>query len=109
MGVQLFLSRLKPLMEAGKLVFQPRNWRKTREFMLTEDLTAEDAFEIIKKLTCKHHLGGPEDDHDGTPGAVCIFMYPYKDTRLYIKIKIVVDKAGDSGAVLSFHDEGNYD
>jgi hypothetical protein len=108
-GVQLFLSCLKPLLEAGKLVFRPRNVRKTREFMLAEGLTAEDAYEMIAHLTCEHHSRGPENDLDGTPGAVCIFLYPYKRIMLYIKIKIVVGEAGDSGAVLSFHDEGNYD
>jgi len=48
--------------------------------MLSEGLTAEDAYEIIAHLKSEHHHGGPEDDHDGTPGAV-----------------------------LSFHDEGNYE
>ncbi|TAH54415.1 MAG: hypothetical protein EWM51_06895 [Treponema sp.] len=109
LGVQIFLSRLKPLLEAGKLVFQPRNRRKTWEFMLAEGLTAEDAYEIIAHLKCEHHHRGPEDDHDGTPGAVCSFKYPYKSIFLYIKIKIVIGETGDSGAVLSFHDEGNYE
>jgi len=109
MGVQLFLSQLKPLLESGKLDFQPRNRRKTYEFMLSEGLTTEDAYEIISKLKSKHHHRGPEDDYDGTPGAVCTFLYPYKTIRLYIKIKIVLGASGNTGAVMSFHDEENYD
>lgn len=109
LGVQLFLSRLKPLLEARKLDFQPRKWRKTYNFMLSEGLTTEDAYEIIAKLKSEHHHRGPENDYDGTPGAVCIFLYPYKTIRLYIKIKIVFGVSGDSGAVMSFHDEGNYE
>jgi hypothetical protein len=109
LGVQLFLSRLKPLLEARKLDFQPRNRRKTYEFMLSEGLTTEDAYEIIAKLKSEHHERGPENDYDGTPGAVCIFLYPYKTIRLYIKIKIVLGASGDTGAVMSFHEEGNYE
>lgn len=109
LGVQLFLRRLQPLLKARKLDFQPRNRRKTYEFMLNEGLTADDAYEMIAQLTCEHHVRGPENDYDGTHGAVCIFLYPYKKIRLYIKLKIVVGENGDSGAVLSFHDEGNYD
>jgi hypothetical protein len=109
LGVQLFLSRLKPLLEAGRLDFQPRNRKKTWEFMLSEGLNAEDAYEMIAQLTCEHHCRGPENDYNGTPGPICIFLYPYKKIRLYIKIKIVVGEKGDSGAVLSFHDEDNYE
>lgn len=42
-----FLSRLKPLLEAGKLMFEPRNSRKTWEFILAEGLVEDDAHDII--------------------------------------------------------------
>jgi len=79
-GVQLFLFRFHQLLDARKVVFQPRNQRKTWEFMLAEELTVNDAYEMIAHLKSSHHLGGPENDHNGKPGAV-----------------------------LSFHDEGNYE
>lgn len=107
-GVQLFLCRLQPLLMTGKLVFSPRNARKTWEFLLKEELTAEDATEMIANLKPEHHYVGPENDHDGSPGSVCVFLYPYKRLRLYIKIKIVTGSCGDTGAVLSFHEEGSY-
>jgi len=40
---------------------------------------------------------------------VKMFLYPDKDTRIYIKLKIWTDANGDSGVVMSFHEEGEYD
>jgi hypothetical protein len=50
LAIALFLSRVKELIRVGKLVFQPRNWRKTLEFMLQEGLTEEDVFGVIARL-----------------------------------------------------------
>lgn len=77
--------------------------------MLSEELSEEDALLFISKLRAEHHEEGPNDDHNMTPGSVCVFLYPYKNIRLYIKLKLLVSKNGEAGAVLSFHDEGNYD
>ena len=108
-GVQLFLARLQPIIESGKLVFSPRNARKTWEFMLSEGLCAEDAINMIMNLKPEHRYRGPEKDLNGTAGAVCSFLYPYKNMGLYIKIKIVLAFSGDSGVILSFHKEDTYD
>ncbi len=62
-----FLARLKPLLEAGALRFEPRN-RKTWEFMLREGLDAEDAFDIIAQLAPEHYQWGPRKDDNGTAG-----------------------------------------
>jgi hypothetical protein len=105
----LFLRRLKPLLEADKLEFKPRNWRKTMEFMIAEDLHEEDIYSIIAQLTPDHYHNGPEEDEDGSPGNVMVFFCPYKRTQLYIKLKIWADINGDAGIVMSFHEEGTYD
>jgi len=42
----LFIKRLKLLLAEGRVVFQPRNRRKTRDFMLSEGLNEEDIVDI---------------------------------------------------------------
>ncbi|MCX7026025.1 MAG: hypothetical protein NT061_00745 [Spirochaetes bacterium] len=112
--VEVFLARLVPLLENGRLYFQPRSARKTREFMSAERLAVEDVFEIIGQLEPEHYHWGPRADDDGSPGEVWLFYYPYAELfppferiLLYIKLKIWIDADGDVGIVMSFHDEGN--
>ena len=106
LAIALFLSRVKALAKDGKLLFQPRNRNKTWEFMLRENLSEEDACNIITCLEPKHYHRGPYPDDDGSSGDVMIFLYPYEKTRLYIKLKIWTDAHGDAGVVMSFHEEG---
>jgi hypothetical protein len=110
---QKFLARLKPLLEAGACLFDPRN-KKTWRFMLAEGLAEEDAMEIIAELGPEHYQWGPEPDRDGSPGDVMLFLYPYTSLfppcdrfRLYIKLKIWTGPDGDTGVVMSFHREGD--
>jgi hypothetical protein len=116
LATQLFLLRLKPLLAARKLAWKPRNRRKTREFMLDEGLSEEDAYEIIADLRPEHYAKGPERDDDGSDGDVMVFYHPYTrqapprdEILLYIKLKIWTDTDGDAGIVMSFHNEGNYE
>lgn len=109
LAVALFLSRLKALVRDHRLVFQPRNRRKTWEFMLREGLTEEDIFDVIACLEAKHYYKGPSPDDDGSSGDVMAFLYPYQNTRLYIKLKIWADAQGDAGVVMSFHEEEKYE
>ena len=103
-----FLSKLKVLLDENKIVFDPRN-QKTQNFLLREDMDIDDVFDYLKKLEPSNYYDGPKDDRNGTPGDVMMFLYPYKNTRIYIKLKIWTDKNGDSGVVISFHEEGEYD
>lgn len=112
----LFLSRLKPIIAERKLSWDPRNRRKTKEFMLEEGLTEDDAYEIIEGLGPEHYTWGPRPDDNGSPGEVWLFFHPYTrqtppgdEILLYIKLKIWTDANGDAGIVMSFHDEGNYE
>ena len=108
-AADLFLKRLQPLLAARKVVFQPSNWRKTREFMLAEGLDEEDVFDILARLKPEHYRRGPEGDRDGSGGNVMLFFYPHEKLTLYIKLKIWSDAHGDAGVVMSFHEEGKYD
>jgi hypothetical protein len=108
-----FLDRLRPLLEAGALRFEPRN-RKTWEFMLEEGLGEEDAYDIIARLGPGYYEWGPRPDDNGTVGDVMLFSYPYTRLvphcdriRLYIKLKIWTGADGDTGIVMSFHPWGN--
>lgn len=107
-AAQIFLSKLKVLLDENKIVFDPRN-QKTLNFLLREDMDIDDVFDYLKKLEPSNYYDGPKDDRNGTPGDVMMFLYPYKNTRIYIKLKIWTDKNGDSGVVISFHEEGEYD
>lgn len=107
-AAQIFLSKLKVLLDENKIVFDPRN-QKTQNFLLREDMDIDDVFDYLKKLEPSNYYDGPKDDRNGTPGDVMMFLYPYKNIRIYIKLKIWTDKNGDSGVVISFHEEGEYD
>ena len=107
-AAQIFLSKLKVLLDENKIVFDPRN-QKTQNFLLREDMDIDDVFDYLKKLEPSNYYDGPKDDRNGTPGDVMMFLYPYKNTRIYIKLKIWTDKNGVSGVVISFHEEGEYD
>lgn len=107
-AAHLFIQKLKPLLEQKKLVFDPRNG-KTRNFLLQEGMNTDDVFDYLKKLEPSNYFDGPQEDRNGMPGDVMMFLYPYKKTRIYIKLKIWTDANGDSGVVISFHEEGDYD
>lgn len=107
-AAQIFLAKLKVLVDKNKILFDPRN-QKTQNFLLQEEMTIDDVFDYLKKLEPSNYYDGPKNDRNGTPGDVMIFLYPYKKTRIYIKLKIWADENGDSGVVISFHEEGEYD
>ena len=107
-AAQLFIKKLKPLLEKNKVVFDPRN-QKTQMFLLQEDMNEDDVFEYLKELEPSNYFDGPKDDRNGKPGDVMMFLYPYKKTSIYIKLKIWTDEKGDSGVIMSFHEEGEYD
>ncbi len=113
---QFFLSRFLPLLADRKVVWDPRNRRKTMEFMLEEGLTEEDAYEIMERLGPEHYIWGPKPDDNGSPGEVWRFSFPFQrqipprsGIKLYIKLKIMTDTDGDAGIVMSFHDEDRYE
>jgi hypothetical protein len=91
------------------VVFEPRNARKTEQFLLDEDLGTKDVFAVIRELIAEECVSGPEGDYDGTPGSVMVFHHPWGDKVLYIKLKLWSDQRGDCGLVMSFHEEGMYD
>ncbi len=75
---------------------------------MAERLFEEDVFRIVSCLLPEHYIWGPENDRDGSGGNVMLFFYPYKGMTLYIKLKIWTDANGDTGAVISFHEEGKH-
>ena len=109
-AAQLFIKRLKSLLANHKerISFYPRN-QKTQLFLMQEGMNTDDVFAYLEKLEPSNYFDGPKDDHNGTPGYVMMFLYPYRETRIYIKIKIWEDTDGDSGVIISFHEEGEYD
>lgn len=108
-AARLFLEQLKRPLAAKRVVFSPRNRRKTRDFMLAEGLAEEDVFDILGHLHPEHFGVGPEEDRDGTSGNIMVFFYPYEGRTLYIKLKIWTDSDGEHAAVLSLHEEGQHD
>ena len=109
LAASIFLMRLKKLIEKGKLLFKPRNRVKTMQFMFDEGLSVADILDYIKELQPENFYSGPTADDNGTKGDVMVFFREYKNTKLYIKLKIWTDENGDEGVVMSFHKEGQYD
>ena len=107
-AAQLFIKRLKPLLANKKVIFAPRN-QKTQLFLMQEGMNTDDVFAYLEKLDSSNYFDGPKEDHNGTSGDVMMFLYPYKKTRIYIKLKIWKANNSDSGVVMSFHEEGDYD
>jgi hypothetical protein len=108
-GAQVFLARFLPLVEAGRVAFQPRNAPRTTQFLLDEDLDTDDVLAVVQELKAEEWVSGPESDYDRTPGSVMVFHHPWGDKVLYIKLKLWSDQRGDCGLVMSFHEEGMYD
>ena len=46
-AAQLFIHKLKPLLEQNKVVFDPRN-QKTKKFLLQEGMNTDDVFDYLK-------------------------------------------------------------
>jgi len=109
LSAEIFIARLKPLLDSKRIVVQPRNKRKTWEFMLEHRLSADDVIEFLYTLTSDDYYEGPSSDDNGSPGSVMVFLSEYETIRIYIKIKIWKDETGDEGVVMSFHKEGDYD
>ena len=83
--------------------------RRRGSFLLDEDLSTDDVFVVLRELKAEECISGPESDRDGTPGSVMVFHHPWGGSLLYIKLKLWPDQRGDSGLVVSFHEEGKYD
>ncbi|MCQ2593300.1 MAG: hypothetical protein MJ188_11015 [Treponema sp.] len=109
LAASIFLLRLKKLIDENKLLFKPRNRQKTMQFLFDEGLSVLDVINYVKSLTPENFYSGPSPDDNGSEGDVMIFLKEYKDTKLYIKLKIWSDKNGDAGVVMSFHKEGQYE
>ena len=109
LAASIFIMRLKKLIDENKLIFKPRNRQKTMQFLFDEGLSVKDVLDYVKSLTPENFFSGPTPDYNGTTGDVMVFFKEYKDTKLYIKLKIWTDENGDAGVVMSFHKEGQYD
>ncbi|HOU39556.1 MAG TPA: hypothetical protein PKW16_11720 [Treponemataceae bacterium] len=103
-----FLTRFKDLLAKGLVVFETRN-RKTSDFMRNYALYFEDVKEILEELEPSEVYEGPSADHNGSPGEVMVFLHDWEHLKLYIKLKVVTLQDGNTGAILSVHEEGLYD
>jgi hypothetical protein len=108
-GAQVSLARFLPLVQAGRVAFQPGNAPRTTQFLLDEELDTDDVLAVVQALKAEEWVSGPESDYDGTPGSVMVFHHPWGDKVLYVKPKLWSDQRGDCGLVMSFHEEGMYD
>ena len=109
LAASVFIMRLKKLIERDRLIFKPRNRQKTMQFLFDEGLTVQNVMDYVRNLTPEDFYSGPIEDDNGSSGDVMVFFKNYKDTKLYIKLKIWCDENGDAGVVMSFHKEGQYD
>lgn len=111
----LFFLEYASLIEKRCFVFDPRNRKKTIDFMIEEGLTEDDVFDIVTKLQPQHYEWGAEADDNGTEGDIWQFFYPYirkrpkrKKIEIYIKLKIKRNLGDGVCIVISFHERGQH-
>lgn len=93
--VTTFLQKIKAIVRSQELHFAPRNLQN----LATLGMSYEHAEDVILGLTYVNYSKGPEDDHDGSPGAIWVFGEMVRQTTIYIKLKL----GGGRALCLSFH------
>jgi hypothetical protein len=85
-GVNEFLKRFKAKMVAEGLHFVPR--KQNLDGIATSGLTPDEAERIILDLTESNYSGGPERDHEGSPGEVWFFNAFEEGRSIYVELKL---------------------
>ena len=93
--VTAFLQEIKAKVKSQELDFVPRNLQS----LATLGMSYEHAEDVILGLTFENYSKGPEDDHNGSPGAIWVFGEMVRQTTIYIKLKL----DGGHALCLSFH------
>lgn len=78
---------------------------KNRNFMLNYGLLIDDIKGIILNLEIDDYYKGPEADEAGYDGEIWIFTPRFRDTKLYIKIRLENNKLV---ICISIHEYGIY-
>lgn len=73
--------------------------------MLKYGLLMQDIKNIILELEIDDYYKGPEADMDGYDGEILIFTSNFKNTKLYIKIRLEKNKIV---ICISIHEDGIY-
>jgi len=71
--------------------------------MYKYDLYIDDIKAILEDVIASEVYEGPSPDHNGSPGEVMVFLHYWETLKLYIKLKVVTMKDGNTGAILSVH------
>lgn len=82
--VTAFLQEIKARVTSQELHFVPRNLQS----LATLGMSHKHAEDVILGLTIENYSKGPEDDHDGSPGAIWVFGEMVRQTTIYIKLKL---------------------
>jgi hypothetical protein len=85
-GANDFLKRFIAKVVADGLHFVPR--KQGLDGIAASGLTTDEAERIILDLTEANYSGGPERDHEGSPGEVWFFNAFEEGRSIYIELKL---------------------
>jgi hypothetical protein len=101
------------LLEVKKALSKPESVRfvptsKNRLALASMGLQVSDVFSFISRLEPRDYRSGPEKDRNGTPGEVMVFMRPFYNMLIYVKLKTFLNEGSTYLTILSFHEEGQH-
>lgn len=101
--VRLFLQNFKECAEKGKVDYREVN-AKTSNFLRTLGLNnASMNSYILDNIEEKHYFRGPSDHHFLPNRTVTEFGMTWNETKLYVKLELILDEDQFIAGYLSFH------
>jgi len=100
--VQLFLIDFKEAASGDSGILyagRKKNWDTLVELGITSAIRDE----IVFGLSFRNYVSGPLKDKDGHSGELWVFGVLEDSKEIYIKLKVLISKAGKKAFCLSFH------
>lgn len=99
--IEEFLREARELIGQGLVIFVPRN--ENRLWIKELEMTIEQVYEVIERLTFNNYCAGPEEDWDRRATFLWKFGCTIDKHETYIKLKIEESSDGKFVKCLSFH------
>ena len=99
--VEEFLREARELIGQGRVFFVPR--RESVLWIEELEISIEQVYEILQRLTPNNYCAGPEEDRDRRATFVWKFGGTVEKQQTYIKLKIEASSDGKFLKCLSFH------
>ncbi len=100
--MQLFLKEFKEAAGSDCGILYARR-SKNRDALVDLGITTTIRDEIVLGLSFRNYVSGPLKDKDGHSGELWVFGVLEDSKEIYIKLKVLISKAGKKAFCLSFH------